>query len=76
KFVSTKSVHATEYELFIAHDEQEAIELAAQRYSLELIERQSVRVVDGKPDRDSYRRLMETAFDGGPIPIWRDPDVL
>ncbi|MGL4302354.1 MAG: valine--tRNA ligase [Sphingomonas sp.] len=76
KFLTTKNVHATEYDIVVAGSEPEAVQAATFHYSSVLVERREILILDSRPNADAYRRLIDTAFKGGPIPIWRDPDVL
>ncbi len=76
KFTAAKSALAEEFEIFVAPSETQAIELAKSRYREALSEGREIRVLSSKPDYADFANVMNPVFDGGPIPIWRDPDVL
>jgi valyl-tRNA synthetase len=75
KFVSTKDVAANDFEIFVAQTEEEARQLAVAFYSERLIERREVAVRSDSPGGE-YHLILKDVFKGGPIPIWRDTDVL
>jgi valyl-tRNA synthetase len=57
-------------EWFVAHTEEEAIQEAKARYG------RAVRVIGAKPTDGEKLNLLDEVFSGGPVPIFRDEDVL
>ena len=76
KFTSAKSALAEDFEIFVAASEAEAMEIAQRHYFLNLFEKREIEVLKAKPAYPDFANVMNSVFDGGPIPIWRDPDVL
>jgi len=76
KFNTVSDVWPNEYEMFAAHSEADAIVAAQNHYKGMLLESRTVDVISTKPDASQYLARMNGVFNGGPIPIWRDPDVL
>jgi valyl-tRNA synthetase len=76
KFVSRTSVHSTDFEIFVAASETEVVQRAQHHYAKQLSEIREIAVLEEKPDVTKYANLMEPVLRGGPIPIWRDEDVL
>jgi valyl-tRNA synthetase len=75
KFNSAKSALVEDFEIFVAASEAEALQLAQSRYS-DVFGRREIQVLTSKPEATGFANLMNPVFDGGPIPIWRDEDVL
>ena len=76
KFTSAKSVLADDFEIFVAASEAEAVEIAQRHYFQKLVEKHEIEVLEAKPAYPHFANVMNPVFDGGQIPIWRDPDVL
>lgn len=66
-----------EFEIFVAETEDEARQLAYDHYHALRMERHDIDVLAGKPDSADFMKLLDRFWNhGGPIPIWRDEDVL
>ena len=76
KFTSAKGALVENFEIFVAASEAEAIELAQNHYIKVLLETREIKVLSSRPESTNFANLMNPVFDGGPIPIWRDEDVL
>ncbi|MGP8233094.1 MAG: valine--tRNA ligase, partial [Methylovirgula sp.] len=76
KLIGPGSAEASTFEIFVAQSEDEARRLVEHHYISTSFDVHKIEVLKGKPDPAEYRRLIEDAFKGGPIPIWRDGDVL
>jgi valyl-tRNA synthetase len=76
KFISRTSIHSTEFEIFVAASEVESVHLAKNRYAKQFSEIREIEVLKAKPDVAEYANLVDPVLHGGPIPIWRDEDVL
>jgi valyl-tRNA synthetase len=77
KFQTINSVLPSGHEVFVAESKEDAVRLAELHYAKTLLEHRSVIVLDSKPtDASHFARLMDAMFKDGPVPIWRDEDVL
>jgi valyl-tRNA synthetase len=76
KFLTGNSVSPVEFEIFVAETEADARRLAQDHYVHALLERYEIEAHQFKPDGADILTLMRTFSEGGPIPIWRDEDVL
>jgi valyl-tRNA synthetase len=71
KFESFQEISLTEFETFVSESANDAAGQAEAYY------RRPVKVISSKPLNDSaLMDLANDVFNGGPIPIWRDEDVL
>jgi valyl-tRNA synthetase len=71
KFEGSKEISLTEFETFVSEKADDAIGQAQSYYQ------RPVKVISTRPVTDSaLMELADDVFNGGPMPIWRDEDVL
>jgi valyl-tRNA synthetase len=75
KFYDQKTISFSDFEVFVAPSEDEAIQDARFHYRREV---QCIKTGPkfGPVGTPRIQELFQKVFDGGPMPIWRDPDVL
>ena len=71
KFEGAKNVSLNEFEIFVSESAESAAALAETQY------KSPVQIISTAPASDhELMKFADNVFNGGPIPIWRDEDVL
>ena len=71
KFEDAKNISLNEFEVFVSESAESAAALAETQY------KRPVQIISSAPASDhELMKLADDVFNGGPIPIWRDEDVI